>query len=202
MGQLNLQPLLKSPELRQLDQRISIRYELKPLSREEVGAYVSHRLAVAGGSATVAFTPRSIDRIHRISSGIPRLVNLICDRALLCAYTDRSTRVVPTMIAKAAESLDLVPPRAGLFGWVRRRAAVAVATLGIAAMIGVAAGGWALRGSGWPFGALDTPPVPKPVHLLLPAGPMPGTLVMAVTRGAAPPEARPAGVDAPAGGLD
>src|SRR5262245_24152652 len=57
VGQLNLQTVLRAPEMRQLDQRVSIRYELKPLDRETVGAYVAHRLAIAGGSAAVTFAP-------------------------------------------------------------------------------------------------------------------------------------------------
>src|ERR1700687_6036403 len=64
VGQLNLQPLLRSPEMRQLDQRVSIRYELQPLDADTVGAYVSHRLTVAGGSAAVMFTPAAIREIH------------------------------------------------------------------------------------------------------------------------------------------
>src|SRR5262245_31803844 len=79
VGQLELQAQLRAPELRQLDQRVSIRYELKPLDRESAGAYVSHRLAIAGGSS-VTFTQKALDRVHALSGGIPRLINLICDR--------------------------------------------------------------------------------------------------------------------------
>src|SRR5919109_100102 len=93
VGQLNLQPLLKAPQMRQLDQRISIRYRLRPLSRDEVGAYVSHRLQVAGPAASVVFQPKAIEIVHRRTRGIPRLVNLVCDRALLAAYSARTTRV-------------------------------------------------------------------------------------------------------------
>src|SRR5918911_3387268 len=64
VGQLNLQPLLKAPQMRQLDQRVSIRYELKPLNRDEVAAYVSHCLNVAGGSASVSFQPKALDLVH------------------------------------------------------------------------------------------------------------------------------------------
>lgn len=141
LGQLNLRPLLKSPELRQLDQRISLRCELQPLTREEVGAYVAHRLSVAGGGAAVSLTPRALDRIHRISTGIPRLINLLCDRALLCAYADRTNRIVPATIMKSAESLELVPPSSGLVGWMKRRGTRAVAALGMAAMLALATAG-------------------------------------------------------------
>src|SRR5690349_13481399 len=78
VGQLNLGKLLRSSELRQLDQRVSIRYRLEPLDRETVGAYVAHRLTIAGGSAAVTFAPKALDLLHRLSGGIPRLINLIC----------------------------------------------------------------------------------------------------------------------------
>src|SRR5438477_2909330 len=89
VGQLNLQTLLRSPGMRQLDQRVSIRYELKPLDPEAVAAYVAHRLTIAGGSASVAFSAKALQEVHRLSGGIPRLINLICDRALLAGYSCR-----------------------------------------------------------------------------------------------------------------
>src|SRR5262245_30012815 len=112
VGQLELQGQLRSPALRQLDQRVSIRYELKPLDRESAGAYVSHRLAVAGGSASVTFTAKALDRVHRLSGGIPRLINLICDRALLSGFSLRTNRITPEMVEHAAESLDVQPATA------------------------------------------------------------------------------------------
>ena len=107
VGQLELRTLLRSPGLRQLDQRVSIRYELQPLDREAAGAYVSHRVAVAGGSSCVIFTPKALDRVHELSSGIPRLINLLCDRALLAGFSLRTNRILPDMVEHAADSLDL-----------------------------------------------------------------------------------------------
>ena len=107
VGQLNLETLLRSPELRQLDQRVSIRYQLEPLDRETVGAYVAHRLTIAGGSAAVTFAPRALDALHRLSGGVPRLINLICDRALLAAFSLRENRITPEIVNHAAESLDV-----------------------------------------------------------------------------------------------
>ena len=125
VGQLNLNALLRSPGMRQLDQRVSIRYQLKPLTREEVAAYVSHRLTLAGGSA-IAFLPKALQLVHKASTGIPRLVNLICDRALLAAYSLRTNRISPQIVQRAIVSLDLtdhrVPRR---FAWFRRKASVA-----------------------------------------------------------------------------
>ena len=139
VGQLNLQTLLRSPELRQLDQRVSIRYELKPLDRESVASYVTHRLLVAGGSPGVTFTVKALDAVHRLSAGIPRLINLICDRALLAGYSLRTDRITPDIVTHASNSLDLaqpVAPRRRLSDRSRsalRNAAVAVAASLVAA---------------------------------------------------------------------
>ena len=86
VGQLNLQTLLRSPELRQLDQRVSIRYELAPLDRDAAAAYVAHRLTIAGGSARDILGEGARLSCTRSSGGIPRLINLICDRALVAGY--------------------------------------------------------------------------------------------------------------------
>ena len=124
VGQLNLQTLLRSPQMRQLDQRVSIRCALKPLDKEAVSAYVAHRLTIAGGNASVSFTPRALRQVHRLSSGIPRLINLICDRALLAGFSVRTNRITPDMISHAAGSLDVQSPTAS----GRRLAALADVT--------------------------------------------------------------------------
>ena len=124
VGQLNLQPLLRSPEMRQLDQRVSIRYELKPLDRETVAAYVAHRLTIAGGSAAVTFAPKALELVHRLSGGIPRLINLICDRALLAGFSVHTNRITPEIVSHAAKSLDLQRPTVPRFGWLKRRASL------------------------------------------------------------------------------
>ena len=109
VGQLNLLPLLRSPELRQLDQRVSIRYQLRPLTNDEVGAYVSHRLAIANGSKRVVFAPAALRLVYDYSAGIPRLINLLCDRALLAGYTAQTMRIDEDLVVMAAEGLDLKP---------------------------------------------------------------------------------------------
>ena len=109
VGQLNLLPLLRSPELRQLDQRVSIRYQLRPLTDDEVGAYVSHRLAIANGSKGVVFAPAALRLVYDYSAGIPRLINLLCDRALLAGYTAQTMRIDEDLVVTAAEGLDLKP---------------------------------------------------------------------------------------------
>src|SRR3954471_19536622 len=143
VGQLNLQTLLRSPEMRQLDQRVSIRYELKPLDAETVAAYIAHRLTIAGGGAAVTFTAKALQQVHRWSGGIPRLINLICDRALLAAFSVRANRVTPEMVAHAAESLDVQSPHAHRIGWLKRKtslvAAARVGLLSSAVAVGVSA---------------------------------------------------------------
>jgi general secretion pathway protein A len=120
VGQLNLTTLLRSPELRQLDQRVSIRCELTPLSGDEVTAYVAHRLAVANGSRAVTFTPRALERVHQYSGGIPRLINLICDRALLAAYSAQTARVDTDLIDVAANALELKTSEPVRSSWINR----------------------------------------------------------------------------------
>jgi general secretion pathway protein A len=139
VGQSNLKDLLRRAELRQLDQRVSIRYDLKPLSAEETSQYVQHRLSVAGGGAAVAFTPKSLRRLHTCSMGIPRLINLLCDRALLSAYSAHTPRIVPSFVDAAAESLEIERPRRTVRGWVRQRFGAFAAGAALAAMLAVAA---------------------------------------------------------------
>src|SRR5436190_1456271 len=127
VGQLNLQTLLRSPEVRQLDQRVSIRYELTPLDADGVAAYVAHRLTIAGGRASVGFTGTALRRVHRWSNGIPRLVNLICDRALLTGFSIRSPRITPEMVDHAAAGLELRRPAADSLRRLRPRASLPAA---------------------------------------------------------------------------
>jgi general secretion pathway protein A len=118
---------------------VSIRYQLEPLDRETVGAYVAHRLTIAGSSAAVTFAPQALDLLHRLSGGIPRLINLICDRALLAAFSVRENRVTADMVAHAAESLDVrsaSPPRLPHYG---AAGAAAVALLASAFAVGSSA---------------------------------------------------------------
>ena len=137
VGQLNLKDLLRSPELRQLDQRVSIRYELKPLSREETSAYIAHRLTIAGGSSLVSFAPRALDRIHQHSSGIPRLINVLCDRALHGGYSAQTNRITPQIVNAAAGGLELAAPQR-LPAWMKQRAAAFAAGAALMAAVSVA----------------------------------------------------------------
>ena len=139
VGQLNLKDLLRRAELRQLDQRVSIRYDLKPLTAEETSQYVQHRLSVAGGGAAVTFAPKSLACLHRYTAGIPRLINLLCDRALLSAYSAHTPRIVPAFVDQAAESLELERPSRSVRAWIRQRVGAFAAGVALAAILGVAA---------------------------------------------------------------
>ncbi len=103
IGQPELRELLSRNELRQLAQRITGRYHLNPLSREETAAYVRHRLRVAGATTDI-FTPTALHEAFRLSQGVPRVINVICDRALLGAYSlDRHRVTAPLVRSAAAE---------------------------------------------------------------------------------------------------
>jgi general secretion pathway protein A len=101
IGQPELRDLLDRNDLRQLAQRITGRYHLKPLSREETQGYVRHRLRVAGATGEI-FTPAALRELHRLSSGIPRVINVSCDRALLGAYTQEKRKVSAALVRQAA----------------------------------------------------------------------------------------------------
>ena len=165
VGQLNLKDLLRSPDLRQLDQRVSIRYELKPLTRDETSAYIAHRLTIAGGGAAVSFAPKAIDLVHKYTRGIPRLINLICDRALLGGYSARSNRITPEMMKAAAAGLNLKIRHAAAVQWIQQRAAAFVAGATVTTMlaIGVAYamnGGSTATASAGPAKSVTAPATP------------------------------------------
>jgi general secretion pathway protein A len=136
IGQPELREVLSRNELRQLAQRITGRYHLNPLSREESAAYVRHRLKVAGAGFEI-FTPAALREVHRLSDGIPRIINVICDRALLGAYTQENQRIGPPLVRVAAGEVygrPIAPV------WMRPLLAVAA---GIGAIV-LACGLWLL----------------------------------------------------------
>jgi general secretion pathway protein A len=116
VGQLNLIDVLHKPDLRQLDQRISIRCYLKALTREEVEAYVTHRLWVARGSTSVTFTPKAFDLVHSISGGVPRMINLLCDRALMIGCEKQTSRIAEEHVVHAARQLGQEIPKGKIKG--------------------------------------------------------------------------------------
>ena len=143
IGQPELRSMLARPELEQLAQRVIARYHLDALSEDETAQYIRHRLAVSGMSRAIPFDARALRRIHQLSRGIPRRINLLCDRALLGAYASGKTDVDAAILDKAAgEVFD--KPTSSRAQRARRRAqqrtAVAIA-LGMAtgaALLGLA----------------------------------------------------------------
>ncbi len=106
VGQPELRKQLARPDLRQLNQRIALRYHLQPFNRQETEDYVNHRLVVAGSHGTVKFSRRALSVIFRLSSGIPRKINLLCDRAMLAAYVHASSRIEAKHIRQAWVELE------------------------------------------------------------------------------------------------
>ena len=133
IGQPELRTLLDRNDLRQLAQRITGRYHLMPLSSEETQGYVRHRLRVAGAAGEI-FTPAALREIHRVTLGVPRVINVTCDRALLGAYTQEVRRVTPPLVRRAAGE---VYGRAFAPRWLGWTAAAALAVVvGAAAIVG------------------------------------------------------------------
>ena len=105
IGQVELREKIRLPQLKQLEQRISVRYHLQPLSKGEVSKYIYHRLMVAGSEGRINFSRGALRNIYRSSKGIPRLINLICDRALLNGYAKGKYTITTPMVLQAIKSL-------------------------------------------------------------------------------------------------
>jgi general secretion pathway protein A len=106
VGQPELKELLATPSLRQLDERIAVRYDLRPLDRKDIKNYVEHRLLVGGNEGLVRFTWGAYKEIYKYSQGNPRRINVGCDRALLIAYTKGTYTVSKGIAKKAIEDFD------------------------------------------------------------------------------------------------
>lgn len=106
MGQPELRDRLNHAGLRQLRQRITVRYHLKPLSRLEIGQYVQHRLQVSGANGAPYFSAGAVWRIHRYSRGIPRLVNAVCDKCLLAGFVKQRDSIDFGMVGLAIRELE------------------------------------------------------------------------------------------------
>jgi general secretion pathway protein A len=109
VGQPELLPLLARPEMAALQQRIASRCRLRPLSAAETRAYVAERLFAAGLRVGSPFSSHSLEEVYRFSQGVPRLINLLCDNALMMAYESRRAQVEPDIVHAVADSLGLQP---------------------------------------------------------------------------------------------
>jgi len=196
VGQLNLLEILQKAELRQLDQRISIRCSLKALTREEVEAYVTHRLWVARGSTSVIFTAKAFDLVHAISGGVPRMINLLCDRALMVGCDKQTSLISEDHVVAAAAQLGQDIPKGKIKGEraakstapatsVRPAAPGSKRTIGVAAaVLSAALVGAIIFFYGNPLELLKAGPPP--------AAPRPPARVAPVKLAAAPPADLPA----------
>jgi general secretion pathway protein A len=169
IGQPELRELLERNDLRQLAQRVTGRYHLMPLSREETQGYVRHRLRVAGAAAEI-FTMRALQEVHRLTGGVPRVINVTCDRALLGAYTQETLKVTPALIRQAAGE---VYGRRFTPTWINWAAGSAL-LLAVVATAGLVWQTWQARSPTTPLVRRAPPPkssaasVSGPVHLTSP----------------------------------
>lgn len=175
IGQPELQALLARDELRQLAQRITARYHLGELDQEDTRTYIAHRLRVAGGHADL-FMPDAVDEVYRLSGGVPRLINVICDRALLGAYVEDRRRVDRRIVRRAAA--EVLP---GVSDGARQRGPAWPWVAGIAALAVAAGAMWFMR-SGLPVVTAADPvvleqpaPAATPEPVVTPDEPLPET---------------------------
>lgn len=105
VGQPELMDKLKLPSLRQLNQRVCVRYHILPLEKKELENYIYHRLKVAGATDKLTFTQEAIEEIFLYSGGTPRLINIICDRALLAGYVSETFTIDYGVIKKCIEEI-------------------------------------------------------------------------------------------------
>jgi general secretion pathway protein A len=138
VGQLNLLDVIAQPDVKQLDQRISMRAKLNPLTRPDVEAYIGHRLSVAHGSSSITFDTAALDAIYTASQGIPRVINLLCDRALMIGAGFGLRAITADVITEAATALGLRTPRTRSRVWKEslwRWAAVGAAIIALVAAL-------------------------------------------------------------------
>ena len=145
LGQPELRDKLAQPELAQLAQRVVARFHLGPLSKSDLPGYIAHRVANAGGQRQV-IPPSLMPALHRASRGVPRLVNLICDRALLGAYAESADHVNRKMLDKAVREVR---------GDEGKPSTLPKWALGIAGLVGLAV----LAATAYPFLPSDKPPM-------------------------------------------
>ncbi len=105
VGQPELRERLRAPNLRQLAQRITVAHHLRAMTREETSQYLRHRLAVAGNDGAVEFDEQAVSAVYEYTSGTPRMVNTLCDKALLAGYANHAERIDEAVVRLAAEEI-------------------------------------------------------------------------------------------------
>ena len=106
IGQPELRDKLNDPRLRQLRQRITVRYHLRPLTRREMHEYIQRRIHIAGGNGRPCFSPMALRRLYRYSGGVPRLINAACDMTLLAGYVTQSEYLTYRLVRRAIRDLE------------------------------------------------------------------------------------------------
>ncbi|HEY7287229.1 MAG TPA: AAA family ATPase [Vicinamibacterales bacterium] len=142
VGQPALDECLRRPENKSLHARVAVRCSLDPLPQEEIADYIAHRIGVAGTHSAMTFDDAAIGRIFALSRGVPRMINLVCERAMARAQEAPTTVVSEALIDTAADDLDLQAPRTrgGAVGRL-----VGVAGLVLSVLVGAAAAAWVFR---------------------------------------------------------
>ena len=153
LGQPELDEKLDSESLRQLRQRISVRWRLDPLPQGDALAYIRHRLMVAAGADRDILNDAALREIYRLTGGVPRLMNVLADRTLLAGYASSTHRIGPRLVRRAAQE---VPGTVRAFGERRQRIAVAAAAVAAGLLLTAAAGvAWLT----WPVAVPEGPAV-------------------------------------------
>lgn len=201
LGQPELDEMLQSPDLRQLEQRIGVRWRLRSLSPSETCEYVKHRLRVAAGAPCEPFSKVALRELHRLSGGVPRVVNVLADRALLAGYALRAREIGPARVRDAAAEVRGHRRRS----WLPRK--IARPTLidaSLAAALIVCAGLWlwlsrapeaSLRGARTDGSDPITALTPEPVATAVPAVVTTDVPSPAAATAISPSEGAPATVD-------
>ncbi|MDE0207275.1 MAG: AAA family ATPase [Candidatus Tectomicrobia bacterium] len=160
VGQPELRAKLSLPGMRQLNQRIAVRFHLTALSRADASGYVMHRLRIAGAGGHIHFTTGAMRRVYRYSGGLPRRVNLLCDRALLTAFVQETRQVDGTVVRRSARDLEGAGNTAvGRRQPTRLLGRMALAGLGACALLGLATSAWLLAAA--PGGAAPRDAAPQ-----------------------------------------
>jgi hypothetical protein len=170
IGQPELREMLARPDMQQVSQRITSRYHLGPLNKEDTSAYILKRLDVAGVQ-NIEFTSSAVRRIYAFSRGVPRLINVLCDKALLCAYENATHKITGKIIKQAEQRVrgNLTHTRSG---WGKAVAGLGIASVAVAAVLGL---GYWLNLAGWAPWAKQAPVEVAVIEERAPAATMPPT---------------------------
>ncbi len=111
VGQPELRDKLNSPKLKQLRQRIAVRFHMTPLDKDELSSYICHRLTVAGMNQhnKINFTPEALDEIYDYSQGVPRLINVVCDKCLLLGFSKETRAITDSMVRESISEIENIP---------------------------------------------------------------------------------------------